>query len=327
MPSSSNPVPLETEGARCHVGPLDFVVFGIPRSGTSVLVQTINCHSNVFCGMEHLPLRYRLDDLLAPGMFFRDDLAEENKKKIEALRTRLGAFEILRFGNKQPRYYMQLDRLRAHNPSILSIAVYRPISAVAASWTRRAGLADDRWDPNGTGIFAIAEAFLFAARLAEEGSDTLLVSYEDMFFKDADIAVELLRAIGLDRQLAEFRYRFTRKFFRSRGGSAEHPARPADLVEAFRILDLDALDDLVLSRPLRPSSEIRGELAAFVGRHGDRLAGVMVDHLRASPDDRATYARAWLAKVARSVERGAPETRRFALDLGAEVTRALDGSA
>ena len=37
--------------------PLDFIVFGIPRSGTKALVRALNLHPNVYCAMERFHFR------------------------------------------------------------------------------------------------------------------------------------------------------------------------------------------------------------------------------------------------------------------------------
>jgi len=47
--------------------PLDFIVFGVPRSGTKALVHALNLHPHVYCAEE----RFSTSGPIIHGSFFR----------------------------------------------------------------------------------------------------------------------------------------------------------------------------------------------------------------------------------------------------------------
>jgi len=71
--------------------PLDFIVFGVPRSGTKALVHALNLHPHVYCAEERFHFRADHSRIVFPDTFLdaSDGSDEEALKKIKHISNEL----------------------------------------------------------------------------------------------------------------------------------------------------------------------------------------------------------------------------------------------
>ncbi len=144
---------------------LDFIVFGLARSGTSALTHLLCANKNIFCGMEFFPPRVDHSKLAMPGAFESraksiqkggQKLPPHIEKSLQALAGKEAA-QIQAYGSKLPLYTHYLDRVMAEIESEKAIMCYRDPRACARSYDRRAALPNDPWPAGRVGFFAAVE--------------------------------------------------------------------------------------------------------------------------------------------------------------------------
>ena len=119
---------------------LDFIVFGVARSGTGALARALNFHPHVYCARERFHFRDNHALISFPDSFVdaTDIELVRHQAKINQVKAELAhKTEILHAGNKLPRYYFALDRLNREVPKLKNILIYRSPRGFMASWNRR----------------------------------------------------------------------------------------------------------------------------------------------------------------------------------------------
>ena len=109
--------------------PLDFIVFGVPRSGTKALVHALNLHPHVYCAEERFHFRADHSRIIFPDSFLdASDGSDEELKKIKSISNELARKgEITHAGNKLPRYYFALHRINRELPAVKNIWISEPV--------------------------------------------------------------------------------------------------------------------------------------------------------------------------------------------------------
>ena len=184
---------------------LDFIIFGVPRSGTKALVRALNLHPHVYCAMERFHFRTDHSRLTFPDSFLdtsairdADDLA-----KIEDMHEELAAKdEVLHAGNKLPRYYFALDRLNREVPGLKNIWIYRSPYGFMPSWNRRE-LDRERgqWPAGQVGLFGLIELLVCIENCLKLDKDVFVFSYARGFARSAEATLETLDFLGADPSL------------------------------------------------------------------------------------------------------------------------------
>src|SRR5262245_40066117 len=108
--------------------PMDFIIFGVPRSGTKTLVRALNLHPQVYCAMERFHFREDHSRILFPDSFLDAEKISNSHdlKKVRRIREEIFRKpEALYVGNKLPRYYFSLARINEELPSLKNIWIYR----------------------------------------------------------------------------------------------------------------------------------------------------------------------------------------------------------
>jgi len=108
--------------------PLDFIVFGVPRSGTKALVHALNLHPHVYCAPERFHFRTDHSRITFPESFLdASDVSDgEALEKIKRINNELTAKgKISHVGNKLPRYYFALHRINREVPALKNVWIYR----------------------------------------------------------------------------------------------------------------------------------------------------------------------------------------------------------
>ena len=119
--------------------PLDFIIFGVPRSGTKALVRGLNLHPHVYCAQERFHFGTDHARLVFAESFLDASTARNSEDivKIEAIAEDIAGKDVRHAGNKLPRYYFALDRINREVPYLKNIWIYRSPYSFIPSWNRR----------------------------------------------------------------------------------------------------------------------------------------------------------------------------------------------
>ena len=133
------------------VRPLDFIVFGVPRSGTKTLVRALNLHPHVYCAMERFHFRANHSSIVFPDSFLdASDIRDRHDLgKIKRIREDIATKREIRHpGNKLPRYYFALHRINTEVSALKNIWIYRsPYGFLSSSLPQRIPLANAGLSP------------------------------------------------------------------------------------------------------------------------------------------------------------------------------------
>lgn len=285
---------------------LDFIVYGVPRSGTSALGHAINLAPDIFCGLEYFPLWHDFEGVDVPAAFLNAvprtdaDKAEASRK---ALRQKLRAGAVKRYGDKNPRFYLTLDAVNRANDGPANVFLHRPARETCESWTRRAQDPETPWRSGESGIYAIAESVFALAEAFHPDRDTLVADYQTLFFGDEGAMRRVVGAIA-GPPPHEFPYpAFKKQFFdqekfRNRAGAPREAE--AALIEALGFGEIDAA---IAARGVAPArdfyAEIYGELAPAAAQLGARLAEALPD----LPAEEQAFFRNWKMMMLRGAYR------------------------
>ncbi|MBB94201.1 MAG: hypothetical protein CML68_06335 [Rhodobacteraceae bacterium] len=145
--------------------PLDFLVYGLARSGTSAVASYLSAVPGVHCGVEVFPTFLDHGAIRAPRDFLshEDPLWQPSSvRKVEIL----GA-SIRVWGNKTPTYFYNLAALYDQLGPVPSLLCLRGLDKVAASYSMRAADPEDSWPRGRTGLFAYGDALVLLHALTQ----------------------------------------------------------------------------------------------------------------------------------------------------------------
>ena len=186
--------------------PLDFIVYGIARSGTKGLVRALNLHPDVYCGMERFYFRTNHSDLTFPESFLDPSnlLDPADHRKLETVREELAAKGDVRFaGNKLPRYFFALSRLNREVPRLKNIWIYRSPFGFLQSWNRRE--ADSRkgqWPAGQIGLFGLLELLVCIENSLALTKDVFVFPYDPGLGRSDAIVLQALAFLDDDPKKA-----------------------------------------------------------------------------------------------------------------------------
>ena len=195
--------------------PLDFIVFGIPRSGTKALVRALNLHPNVYCAMERFHFRADHSRLTFPELFVdTKGLGNwDDPAKIRRIQQELAQKDDVRtVGNKLPRYYFALDRINREIPNARNIWIYRSPFGFVPSWNvREQTRGKGQWPTGQIGLFGMLELLVCIENSLALFKDVLVFPYRHglgnstesllrtIDFLDADPSSTTARALQICR--------------------------------------------------------------------------------------------------------------------------------
>lgn len=231
---------------------LDFIIFGVPRSGTKGLVRALNLHPEVYCAMERFHFSTNHSALTFPDSFVdpnacrnRDDLT-----KIKTIQSDLAAKKAVRHaGNKLPRYFFALDRINREIPHLKNLWIYRSPYGFMPSWNRRElNGSKGQWPAGQVGLFGLLELLVCIQACLNLPKDVLVFPYEQGLRRADDIVKQTLDFLGAAPSLYDSK-RFTQaqtKRDNKRQGAEEvsHYGLndyEEELLEMLRIRDLDEI--------------------------------------------------------------------------------------
>ena len=247
---------------------LDFIVFGVPRSGTKTLVRALNLHPHVYCAMERFHFRADHSKITFPESFLdAGNIADPHDLgKIKRIRKDLAAKgEIRHAGNKLPRYYFALDRINAELPALRNIWIYRSPYGFMQSWNRREiESTKGRWRAGQVGLFGLLELFCCIESCLRLQKDVFLFPYEHGLNRSAEPIAEALSFLGASPGLHDLTT-FEADYL-SRRREAPHRLPLAsyeeEMLDVLRVGELDA----ILEQPRGVMlSELAGDLKSYLG--------------------------------------------------------------
>ena len=182
--------------------PLDFIIFGVPRSGTKALVNAFNLHPQVYCGMERFHFRTDHSRLTFPELFLDASTIRDRRDliKLERLRRDLAKNRDIRYvGNKLPRYYFALDRINQEVPQLKNIWIYRSPYGFIPSWNRREQQSfKGQWPAGQIGLFGLLELFVCIENCLRLPKDVFVFPYAAGLGCSPAITLQALEFLGAD---------------------------------------------------------------------------------------------------------------------------------
>ncbi len=156
---------------------LDFIVFGVGRSGTTAVANYLNAVETIHCGLELFPPFLDHSQLRVPDSFLNGPIVKNTtvngKISFDALSATPNT--ITTIGNKTPDYYYRLGELLQEIDQPKAILCYRDIRKVAQSYSMRAAQENDGWPVGRTGIFACLDVALLLISLDSVSESNIFV--------------------------------------------------------------------------------------------------------------------------------------------------------
>jgi Sulfotransferase family len=254
---------------------LDFIVFGVPRSGTKALARALSLHPYVYCALERFSYRRDHSKLVFPGSFTRADALSgpHGRSKVHRVRADLARKgEINHVGNKQPRYYFALERVNREVPGLKNIWIYRSPAGFIQSWNRKeARHRTSRWSAGQVGVFGALELVAAIESCARLPQEVFLFPYERGLNWSTEPILQALDFLGADGRLFDLK-RFEQKYLPGARDRVRAPlaAHEQELVDALQLGDLDRM---LVDRCGALTADEKSALAQCLDSISGRLAG------------------------------------------------------
>ena len=259
--------------------PLDFIVFGVARSGTRALSAVLNLHPKIYCAHERFDYRVDHAAITYPDTFVESAGMRDRHQldKLAATRREIAAKSgVVAAGNKSPGYGYALTGVNDRVPALKNIWIYRSPSGFMQSWNRKeANHRKLRWSAGRVGMFGLLDLLLYVEACTSLNKDIFVFPYDDGLNRGPHAAQKAIRFLGLDP--TEFdRLTFKRRYLkRYRDDDTRQPLAPHE-DEALATLEIDELD-AILGQPsgfvLDSSTKVR--LHDYLDRIRPRLPGAI----------------------------------------------------
>ncbi|MEO0913390.1 MAG: sulfotransferase [Pseudomonadota bacterium] len=260
---------------------LDFIVFGVPRSGTTAVSRYLSAVDEIHCGIERFHERMDHSTLTAPEDFLNlENLPEGHQNRRfsnEDIARKAGKIRI--YGNKHPTYFYRLQGVLDEIGTHRGLLCYRDIGESARSYGVRAVNPTDSWPPGRAGLFAVGDMILQIKALARlERGEIMVVPYKalvadwertmrtaiDFLAPDLDIVFNEERVAGLTRQKDRAKAKRDRVVSDNDGAVlTETDQAGVDLIAA------EGVDELMSRETAFDISEVRSRLSAIADKLPD----------------------------------------------------------
>lgn len=163
-----------------------FIVFGVPRSGTTALADLLNSHPNVFCGRERFSIEGASEkifneaciaDRSIPNLFHYEHNLAVLKEKIN----------LKAIGDKIPLYYINMNSIQEKFTNLKNISILRRMEDVFCSWNTRANNKNDvSWRRDQYGILSFFNYLSLLKMLAQKNYalDYFVLGYETLLIEN-----------------------------------------------------------------------------------------------------------------------------------------------
>ena len=183
---------------------IDFIVMGVPRSGTTGFAKYLDSLDTVFCGSEVFHNDRDHSTIVFPQSF-QNERSKLKESEILSLAQKQ-AMENCLVGHKRPRYFHRLDEVTKQVPAMKIVALHRPVVPVIRSWDSKAK-RQNGWKSGNIGIFAIWDFIQFSFSLYKSQHRVLLVPFQGLYYNNTkDVLADVFRFIGgsVDDRKPEF---------------------------------------------------------------------------------------------------------------------------
>jgi hypothetical protein len=261
--------------------PLDFIIFGVPRSRTKALVRALNLHPHVYCAMERFHFRADHSRLTFPKSFLDANShgGRNDPAKIKRIADEIAKKDdVRRAGNKLPRYYFALDRINREIPAVRNIWIYRSPFGFIPSWNvREQTKGKSQWPAGQIGLFGMLELIVCIENCLALPKEILVFPYRHGLGKSTASVLQAIDFLDADSKLydaerfAEMQRNREEKRQRGRHNAVTRlPLRDyeEEFLAALRIRDLD---DIMEQGRVLTLSEIAKPLHDFLASIGDVL--------------------------------------------------------
>ena len=137
---------------------LDFIVFGMPRGGTSAVARYISSVDALYCGLEVFPTSLDHSTIDVPQGFLTRQHERWGDAAVADVTVRADTIE--RYGNKTPFYFYRLAGILKELDNCPAIFCVRDLRSIAMSYSTRAANPKDTWDSGRRGLFAVGDAIM-----------------------------------------------------------------------------------------------------------------------------------------------------------------------
>jgi len=194
---------------------LDFYLFGIARSGTSVSQRLLNLHPKVFCGLERFPLSIHPRLIKFPESFLDSSIlgnpAGLSHAKLAIPKISDSKHTSYIIGDKLPRKFYIPSHLNAVKASLF---IYRSYKQTCLSWDVRANNENDHsWLQSRTGLFYFFDLIVFFF-FANKILNLHCVDYKSCYYGNSELELAIWFN-GLDLSLESYPLKtFSEKFLK-----------------------------------------------------------------------------------------------------------------
>lgn len=258
-----------------HSRPLDFIVFGVPRSGTKALARALNLHPNVYCSFERFTYDADHTSVVFPDSFLETrDLHDRHRlnKRDRTAQDLARRTDVRHAGNKTPRYYLALERLNTELPRLKNLWIYRSPAGFMQSWNRKEAnhRTSANWQRGQVGLFGMLELLSCLHACAHLGKDIFVFPYQAGLNRSTDPIKQALAFLGadpatFDRATFVNEHLPKRRDDRRRLPLLDHEQ---DLLDTLHVTDLDRILDQPYGFMV---STVRQDLRDYLALARDRL--------------------------------------------------------
>lgn len=245
---------------------LDFIVFGVARSGTTALGKALNHHPDVLCSVERFGAKADPAAIVFPDSYLKpaSGVAPRRVEGASRLLKRKGR-DVALVGDKYPGYYSNLQAWTALRPRVKMIAIYRSPYEYLDSWRRRAEDAGNKtWARERVGLFGLWEMFVLLSQLVRHADDALVVPYPACFFDNPVTMQTVLAHLGADLSRWDQAI-FESKMFAQRDRvAAGRPELPPDEMRLLELANVAEIDRALLRNDAFLVRDVRREIEAYL---------------------------------------------------------------
>lgn len=272
--------------------PLDFIVFGVARSGTKTLVRALNLHPHVYCAQERFYFRADHSQITFPNSFLDSSIIGDryDLEKITRIREALAEkSDIRHVGNKLPRYYYRLEQINRDIPALKNIWIYRSPYGFMQSWNRREvnrlSTRKGRWRAGQVGLFGLLELLCCIDNCVRLKKEIFIFPYEQGLNRSPKPITRALEFLGADPGLHDRATFETRYLNRRRNPPHRLPLKSYEneILDTLRMRELDQIME-------QARGSMVSELAVPLRDYLQSIAGVLpraVDRAFAACDNPA----------------------------------------
>jgi hypothetical protein len=267
---------------------LDFLVFGMPRGGTSAVARYISAVDALHCGQEVFPISLNHANLDVPTAFLERQAERWNESSVKEVTAK--GDKIKFYGNKTPTYFYRLPGVLKELDNVPTIACVRHPRSVALSYSTRSLNPKDNWHSGRRGLFAVGDALMLVHALHHAPRDakimilpqkSLLVDWKATMTKAVAHIAPSVSADFNPKALDEIDLIKNRQTSRTKVELENIEERALNRIERIGLFELFDRDDVFMLNDVREYlarivSDGPGNPVGFINRlaaeHPDELA-------------------------------------------------------